>query len=104
MQQFLQKICRKQLKMRRNPLQLLVALIFFCAIILLRFAPAQTAVAWPDTFLARVEALALVETLTLDKWCTDHKLSGETKDLHARFQTEVDETYTRENLAFTPPR
>jgi len=56
--------------------------------------PAQTAPIWPDTFLARVEALALLETLnatllaarsatfTLDQWCADHKLSSETK-IHA---------------------
>jgi chorismate-pyruvate lyase len=54
-------------------------------------APAQTAPAWPDTFLARLESLALVETLNatllaarsatfaLDKWCADHKLANETK-------------------------
>jgi hypothetical protein len=52
---------------------------------------AQSPPAWPDTFLSRVEVLALLEslnatllvarsaTLTLDKWCADHKLGGETK-------------------------
>jgi hypothetical protein len=79
-----------------------VALAFLCAgFPLVQRAAAQTAQtaqtmpAWPDTFLARVEALALVETLnatllaarsatfTLDKWCADHKLAGETK-IHAR--------------------
>lgn len=52
---------------------------------------AQTGPIWPDTFLTRVEALALIETLnatllaarsatfTLDQWCADHKLSSETK-------------------------
>jgi hypothetical protein len=75
------------------------ALAFLCAgFPLVQPAAAQTAQtmpAWPDTFLARVEALALVETLnatllaarsatfTLDKWCADHKLAGETKS-HAR--------------------
>jgi len=45
--------------------------------------------AWPDTFVARLEALALVETLhgeilgstsataTLEAWCGDHKLAAE---------------------------
>jgi chorismate-pyruvate lyase len=52
---------------------------------------ARTPPIWPDTFLTRVEALALLETLnatllaarsatfTLDQWCTAHKLSSETK-------------------------
>jgi hypothetical protein len=51
---------------------------------------------WPDTLLARVEALALIETLNarllgasctatevLDKWCADHKLASEPV-VHAR--------------------
>jgi hypothetical protein len=54
-------------------------------------ALAQSPPAWPDTFLSRVEVLALLETLnanllaarsatfTLEKWCADHKLAGETK-------------------------
>jgi len=45
--------------------------------------------AWPDTFVARLEALALIETLnseilsstsataTLEAWCRDHKLAPE---------------------------
>ncbi len=46
--------------------------------------------AWPDTMLARVEVLALIETLNasllcasctatevLEKWCADHKLASE---------------------------
>lgn len=50
---------------------------------------AQTAPAWPDTMLARLEALALLETLnakllashsatsTLDTWCADHKMASD---------------------------
>jgi chorismate-pyruvate lyase len=51
---------------------------------------------WPDTMLARVEALALIETLNarllcasctvtevLEKWCIDHKLASEPA-VHAR--------------------
>ena len=46
---------------------------------------------WPDTFVARLEALALVQTLnasilgarsatfTLDAWCADHKLAADPK-------------------------
>ncbi len=46
---------------------------------------------WPDNFLARVEVLALVQTLnasllasrsataTLEKWCADHKMAAEPK-------------------------
>ncbi|MGH6847698.1 MAG: hypothetical protein ACREC0_09725 [Methylocella sp.] len=50
----------------------------------------RTGAPWPDTFLARVEALALIETLNasllcasctatevLDKWCADHKMASE---------------------------
>jgi chorismate-pyruvate lyase len=68
---------------------------------------AQTAPQWPDTFLARVEALALVETLnatllaarsatfTLDQWCVDHKLSSETK-IHAQLIRGADKPVTAE--------
>jgi hypothetical protein len=50
-------------------------------------APAG-AIAWPDTFVARVEALALLESLnadllshdsataTLERWCTAHRLAS----------------------------
>ncbi|QGM99595.1 hypothetical protein F7D14_06890 [Methylocystis parvus] len=46
---------------------------------------------WPDGFLSRVELLALIQTLnssllasrsataTLEKWCADHKMSGDPK-------------------------
>jgi hypothetical protein len=63
--------------------------------------------AWPDTFLARVEALALIETLnatllatrsatfTLDAWCADHKLAGDTK-IRARLVHGLDKPVTTE--------
>lgn len=47
--------------------------------------------AWPDSFLSRVEVLALMQTLnasllasrsataTLEKWCADHKMAAEPK-------------------------
>ncbi|MCI0466540.1 MAG: hypothetical protein L0Y57_05980 [Beijerinckiaceae bacterium] len=56
----------------------------------------RTGAPWPDTLLARVEALALIETLNarllcasctatevLDKWCADHKMASEPV-VHAR--------------------
>ena len=58
--------------------------------LLLAFAPLSPARAepWPDTPVTRLEALALIQTLnaeilasrsatfTLEKWCADHRLSG----------------------------
>jgi chorismate-pyruvate lyase len=70
-------------------------------------AVAQTVAIWPDTFLARVEATAIVETLnatllaahsatfTLDAWCADHKLGSETK-IRARLVRDVDKPVTAE--------
>jgi hypothetical protein len=55
----------------------------------------RTGTPWPDTLLARVEALALIETLNarllgahtatevLDKWCADHKMASDPV-VHAR--------------------
>jgi chorismate-pyruvate lyase len=53
------------------------------------FAPAQSeTIAWPDGFLTKLEALALVQTLnaeilasrsataTLETWCNQHRLAG----------------------------
>jgi hypothetical protein len=62
---------------------------------------------WPDTLLARVEALALIETLNakllgahtatevLDKWCADHKMASD-PSVHARLVTGVDKPLTDE--------
>jgi hypothetical protein len=70
-------------------------------------AHAQTAPEWPDTFVARVKAVAIVETLdatllaarsatlTLDKWCADHKLGSETK-IRARLVRDIDKPVTAE--------
>lgn len=58
-------------------------------------APAQehTAPVWPDSYVTRLEALALIQTLngnllagrsatlTLEKWCADHKLAADPKIL-----------------------
>lgn len=88
----------------RRPITGLAAL---CAAVLSAVANAQPAPAWPDTFLARIEGLALVETLnatllaarsatfTLDKWCADHKLGAETK-IRARLIRSVDKPVTAE--------
>jgi hypothetical protein len=81
------------------------------AVLCMDFLPAlcaaQTPAAWPDTFLARVESLALLETLnatllaarsatfTLDKWCADHKLAADTK-IRARLVRGVDKPITGE--------
>ena len=51
----------------------------------------QDAPPWPDTFVARLEALALIQTLnaeilasrsataSLESWCRDHRLADEPK-------------------------
>src|SRR5260221_4857040 len=53
----------------------------------------QTPPAWPDTFVARLEALALIQTLnaeiltspsstrSLENWCRDHRLAAEPRIL-----------------------
>jgi len=63
---------------------------------------------WPDTYVARLEALALVETLdaalvgarsatfTLDKWCADHKLAAADTRIHAHLVRGVDKPVTDE--------
>ncbi|TPV98569.1 MAG: hypothetical protein USCAAHI_01991 [Beijerinckiaceae bacterium] len=67
----------------------------------------RTGAPWPDTLLARVEALALIETLNasllgahtateiLDKWCADHKMASDTV-IHARRVTGVDKPLSDE--------
>jgi hypothetical protein len=86
---------------------LAIASLLPCVTIVPHLAFAQRAPTWPDTFLARVEALALLETLnatllaarsatfTLDQWCADHKLGGETK-IRARLRRDVDKPITAE--------
>ena len=68
---------------------------------------AQYAPVWPDTFTARLEALALMQTLnadilgsrsatqTLENWCRDHRLAREPRIL-ARLVTGVNKTATPE--------
>jgi len=70
-------------------------------------AATRTAPAWPDTMLARLEALALLETLnasllashsatsTLDKWCADHKLARD-PTIRARLVAGMDKPASME--------
>jgi chorismate-pyruvate lyase len=86
---------------------LIVAGGVLCASLFPTGVVAQTIPVWPDTFLVRVEALALLETLnatllaarsatfTLDQWCVDHKLSSETK-IHAQLVRSVDKPVSAE--------
>jgi hypothetical protein len=86
-----------------------VALVSGAALLLapsLRAQPAPPPI-WPDTFLNRLEALAVMETLnatllgarsatfTLDAWCADHKLAADGK-IHARLMRGVDKPASAE--------
>jgi chorismate-pyruvate lyase len=72
-------------------------------------ARAEPATPWPDTAVARIEALALMQSLnaeilasrsatfTLEKWCGDHRLSGAAEPkIVARLIREVDKPATPE--------
>lgn len=73
-------------------------------------SPSAAAEPWPDTFVVRVEALALVQTLnatllgarsatfTLEKWCADHGLAAEPK-IRARLARDVQKEATPEQRA-----
>ena len=90
-------------RLRGAGLALVVASVFAAS------APlhAQEAPPWPDTFTARLEALAMIQTLnaeilgsrsatvTLENWCRSHKLAQEPKIL-ARPVTGVSKTPTSE--------
>lgn len=83
------------------------ALCIFSANLLPGRLHAHTPPIWPDTFLTRVEALALLETLnatllaarsatfTLDQWCAEHRLSSETK-IHAQLVRGIEKPLTDE--------
>lgn len=67
----------------------------------------RTGAPWPDTLLARVEALALIETLNasvlgahtatsvLDKWCADHKMASD-PSVRARIVTGIEKPVSGE--------
>lgn len=87
--------------MRRLLLVAVPLLAFACTRVEAAGAP------WPDTFVTRVEALALVQTLnatilgsrsatlTLDAWCADHKLAKEPK-IRARKVSGLDRPVSAE--------
>lgn len=68
---------------------------------------ARAGAPWPDTLLARLEALALIETLNarllaahtatevLGKWCADHKLASD-PTVHARRITGIEKPVSPE--------
>ena len=85
----------------KNPARLSAAL---CSLLLAAATPASAgadaaAHAWPDNFLTRVEALALLQslnvellshdsaTLTLQQWCADHRLASEPRIVAKRLHT-----------------
>lgn len=63
----------------------------FAGLAFLSAAPALARAPWPDDFVGRLEALALLETLNaellagrsatlvLEKWCADHRMAAEPK-------------------------
>jgi len=91
-------------------------LVMAAALVALAPLHAQEAPIWPDTFTARLEALALIQTLnadilgsrsatqTLENWCRDHRLAREPRIL-ARMMTGVGKAATpeqRQRLEVTP--
>ena len=73
-------------------------------------AKAQAPPAWPDTFVGRLEAFAVIQTLnaqllasrsatqTLETWCGDHQLAAEPK-IVARLVTGVEQAAVRRAAA-----
>ena len=67
-----------------------------CALAALEPLHAQDAPPWPETFTARLEALAMIQTLnaeilgsrsatlTLENWCRSHRLAEEPRILRGR--------------------
>jgi len=84
--------------------------ILVCASLAQAPALGQSPRPWPDTFVARFEALALAESLNatllaspsatfaLDTWCADHRLSN-APTTHARLNREVDKAASAEQRA-----
>lgn len=72
----------------RNGILIAASLIFLGSAVRSDEASTRSAPAWPDTFVARLEALALIETLnaellshdsatvTLEHWCDSHHLAS----------------------------
>lgn len=82
-------------------------LIIIAGLAALTPAQAQDQPPWPDTFLARLEALALIQTLnaeilgsrsatrSLENWCRDHRLAEDPK-IRAHVITGVNKPPTEE--------
>ena len=80
------------------------------------WAQQTTAPAWPDSYLTRLQALAVLQTLngellasrsatlTLEKWCADHKLAAEPKILArlVRGNEKPASPETRQRLGVAP--
>ncbi|MFK8250333.1 hypothetical protein [Ancylobacter terrae] len=76
-------------RFRPFPVLAATTLLIVCLATPLRALEAPQAPAWPDTFTARLGALALVQTLnaellnnpsatlTLDRWCASHRLASD---------------------------
>src|SRR4029079_9601681 len=92
----------------REPLAALAGLAVLCALAIARGEPAPDAApaappapAWANDFTARLEALALLQTLnaellshdsatlTLDRWCDAHRLASPAKVVEVRERSRV---------------
>jgi len=84
-----------------------LVLVIACAFVAPAPGDAQEAPPWPDTYMARLEALAMIQTLnaeilgsrsatvTLENWCRSHKLAQEPR-IRARPVTGVSKAPTAE--------
>src|SRR5262245_56156128 len=90
--------------MRMSRTSVLVLVAWFVAVVASSSATAQAPAPadWPDTYVARLQALALIQTLnaqilasrsatvSLEQWCRDHRLAAEPK-IVARVAAGVDQ-------------
>jgi hypothetical protein len=99
----------------RSALGALAAMLVCSRMALADVSAAPGATAWPDTFLARVEALALLESLnaellshdsataTLEHWCSIHRLASPPRIVAVRALLDKPPTLEqRRELAVTP--
>jgi chorismate-pyruvate lyase len=83
-------------RIRLRPDRILLVLLLCSPLAGADDAPAARSWHWPDSFVARLEALALVQTLnadllshdsatqTLERWCADHRLAAPATVVAAR--------------------
>jgi chorismate-pyruvate lyase len=83
-------------RIRPRPERILLILLFCGPLAGADDVPAARSWHWPDSFVARVEALALLQTLnadllshdsatqTLERWCADHRLAAPATVVAAR--------------------